>query len=449
MACNPRHMLPAMSGKPVRDLYDVHMDTSRTLGHSYHARLIDAGLQRALAAAGAVVIEGARATGKTMTAMHAASSYAFIDDAAVQRLIDVAPGQVLEGTSPRLLDEWQTATELWNLVRRAVDASAEPGRFILTGSAVPDDDATRHTGAGRFLRIRQRTMSWREKLDTVGPSVSLTGLFDGERPASDLTPSTDLGTVVDRILQPGFPAMTMLEPEQSAARLRGYIDDVARVDIHRLADIRHSPTVITQLVRALARSVASEVTFTTLAADLSRVAPAIDPETVSRYVDLLGRVFLVETQQPWAPTLRSRARVRTAPKLHLVDAALAAAALGAGRQALLADTETLGLLFETSVVHDLTVFAETLDGEVRHFRDSNGHEIDAIVSLPDGRWGAVEVKLGGRQLAAGAASLGRAVAQVDTTHTGEPAFRLVVTGTGPIVVTDDGTVSAPLHALAP
>lgn len=425
------------------------MDTSKVLGHTYHARLIDAELQRALATAGAVVIEGARATGKTMTAMHAASSYAFIDDADVQRLVEVAPAQILEGASPRLLDEWQTATELWNLVRRAVDAGPGPGRFILTGSAVPDDDATRHTGAGRFLRIRQRTMSWREKLETTGTSVSLAGLFDGEQPASDLTTSTDLDAVVDGILRPGFPAMTRLEPEQSAARLGAYIDDAARVDIHRLADVRHSPTVIIHLIRALARSTASEVTFATLASDLRSVAPAIDPETVSRYVDLLGRVFLVEAQQPWTPTLRSRARIRTAPKLHLVDAALAAAALGAGRRTLLADVETLGLLFESAVVHDLTVFAATIAGEVRHYRDSNGYEIDAIVSLPDGRWGAVEVKLGGKQLATGAASLDRAVAQIDTTRTGEPAFRLVVTGTGPVVVTESGTVSAPLHTLAP
>jgi uncharacterized protein len=166
-------------------------------------------------------------------------------------------------------------------------------------------------------------------------------------------------------------------------------------------------------------------------------------------VGLLQRLFIVEAQRPWTPALRSRARVRTSPKLHLVDPALAAAALGAGTQKLRGDLQTLGVLFESAVVHDLSVFASAIDGEVSPYRDSNGKEIDAIITLPDGRWGAVEAKLGGQQLAAGAASLQAVIAQVDIETVGDPVFRLVVTGTGPILVTDDGTVTAPLNALAP
>ncbi len=425
------------------------MDTAQVLGREYRPRVIDAALQRALAASGAVVIEGARASGKTMTALNAAASYVFIDDAEVQRLLDVAPRSLLDGDAPRLLDEWQVAPELWNLVRRAVDSAVEPGRFILTGSAVPPDDLTRHTGAGRFLRLRQRTMSGWEKLDAPSAALSLSGLFDGQLPKADLGAAPDLDTVIDDLLRPGFPAMTTLSPTRSAARLRGYIDDVARTDIHRIADIRHGPDVVKQLVAALARSVASEVTYTTLAADLRTVAPAIDQETVSTYVGLLQRLFIVEAQRPWTPALRSRARVRTSPKLHLVDPALAAAALGAGRQHLQGDLKTLGTLFESAVVHDLTVFAAAIDGEVRHYRDSNDKEIDAVITLPDGRWGAVEVKLGGQQFTAAADSLRAVIAQVDTAAIGEPSFRLVITGTGPILVTDDGIATAPLSALAP
>lgn len=419
------------------------------LGQEYRPRVIDAALQRALAASGAVVIEGARASGKTMTALHVAASYVFIDDAEVQRLLEVAPRSLLEGAAPRLLDEWQVAPDLWNLVRRAVDSAVEPGRFILTGSAVPPDDVTRHTGAGRFLRLRQRTMSGWEKLQAPAGGVSLSDLFDGELPKTDLDTAPDLDTVIENLLRPGFPAMTTLSLAQSAARLRGYIDDVARTDIHRIADIRHDPEVVKQLIAALARSVASEVTYRTLASDLRTVAPAIDEETVSNYVGLLQRLFIVETQRPWTPALRSRARVRTSPKLHLVDPALGAAALGAGPQQLRGDLNALGTLFESAVVHDLTVFASAIAGQVNHYRDSNSKEIDAIITLPDGRWGAVEVKLGGQQFAAGAASLQSVIAQVDTAAIGEPAFRLVVTGTGPVLVTDDGTVTAPLSALAP
>lgn len=425
------------------------MDTKAVLGQAYRPRVIDSALQRGLAASGAVVIEGARASGKTMTALHAAASYVFVDDPETQQLLAVAPRSLLEGQAPRLLDEWQVAPELWNLVRRAVDAAVEPGRFVLTGSAVPSDDVTRHTGAGRFLRLRERTMSWWEKLDSPSGAVSLRALFDGELPTTDLDAAPELDTVIESLLRPGFPAMTSLAPEQSADRLRGYIDDVARTDIHRIADIRHEPEVIKQIVRALARSVASEVTYRTLAADARAIAPTLDVETVSSYVGLLQRLFVVEEQRPWTPALRSRARVRTSPKLHLVDAALAAAALGAGARQLRGDLNTLGTLFESAVVHDLTVLASGLGGEVAHYRDSNEKEIDAIIVLPDGRWAAVEVKLGGRQVAAGAASLQAAIAHVDTSKVGEPEFRLVVTGTGPILVLEGGTVTAPLTALAP
>jgi uncharacterized protein len=425
------------------------MNTLEVLGQVYRPRVIDAGLRRALSAAGAVVVEGARASGKTMTALHAAGSYAFIDDPATQRLLEIAPRTLLEGDAPRLLDEWQVAPELWNQVRRAVDGTTAPGRFILTGSAVPTDDIVRHTGAGRFLRLRQRTMTWGEKLDITGPSVSIGGLFLGERPVANMRAGMELGEVIDNILRPGFPAMTALGLEQSADRLRAYIDEVARTDIRRLADVRHEPNVIKQLISGLARSVASDVTYKTLAADVATVAPTIDVETISSYVGLLERLFIVEQQRPWTPNLRSRARLRTSPKLHLVDASLAAAALGAGSKRLLSDLETVGVLFESAVVHDLMVLASAIDGEVRHYRDSNGKEIDAIIMLPDGRWGAVEVKLGGAQMLAGIRSLSAAIDQIDTDTVGQPAFRLVVTGTGPILTADDSTIISPLSALVP
>lgn len=425
------------------------MDTSEVLGQPYRPRLLDGPLQQALGIAGAVVIEGARATGKTMTALHAAASYVFLDDPETQQILGVAPRTILEGDAPRLLDEWQLSPDLWNLVRRAVDATPERGRFILTGSAVPADDATRHTGAGRILRLRQRTMSSWEKLEPASTSVSLSALFDGMRPSPDLDAAPHLDVVIDDVLRPGFPALVDLDVENSATFLRAYVDEIGRADIQRLADVRHSPDVIRRLIAAIARSVASDVAFTTLTADVRTVAPSINAETVSTYVGLLERMFIVEEQRPWTPALRSRARLRTAPKLHLVDPALAAAVLGAGHHQLRSDLTTLGLLFESAVVHDLAVLTTALGGEVRHYRDSNGKEIDAVITLPDGRWAAVEVKLGGPQVTAGAASLRDAVAQIDTVAVGEPAFRLVVTGTGPVIMFDDDTVTCPLRALAP
>ncbi len=278
--------------------------------------------------------------------------------------------------------------------------------------------------------------------------MSIARLFEGIRPSAYANTEIELDHVVDHILRPGFPAMTALSPEQSADRLRAYIDDVARTDIRRLADVRHKPDVIRQLIAAISRSVASEVNCTTLANDVRVIAPNIDLETTSSYVELLQRLFIVDSQQPWTPKLRSRARLRVSPKLHLVDASLAAAALGAGPVHLRNDLETLGMLFESAVIHDLMVFVSAMGGEVRHDRDSNGKEIDAVTVLADGRWGAIEVKLGGGQILNGIKSLRRAFDQIDTKTMGDPAFRLVVTGTGPILTADDGTVSAPLSALS-
>ena len=427
------------------------MDTSAGAGQDrpYRPRLIDAALTDALRVAGAVVIEGARGVGKTMTAAHAARSTVYLDDPANQELALIAPDAVLGGPAPRLLDEWQVAPHLWNAVRRAVDASPSRGLFILTGSAVPPDDITRHTGAGRFLRLRQRTMTTHEKRGMHTDGVSLRDLFDGHRPPAAPAAGTSLSDVVDQILRPGFPAMTTLAPDDAATLLTSYLDDAARTDLPRLGEIRHDPVVITRVLTGIARSVASDVTYTTLASDARAVAPGIKAETVSTYVNLLRRLYLVEEQQAWTPRLRSRARWRTAPKLHLADPALAAAAIGAGRETLLRDPATLGVLFESAAHHDLTVYAAGLRGEVRHYRDSNGKEIDAVVALADGRWAAVEVKLAAAQLPAAVASLDAAVSTIDTDAVGAPAFRLVVTGTGPTLTTTDGTVTCPLHLLRP
>lgn len=384
-----------------------------------------------------------------MTALNMAGSFSFLDDPQVRQLVELAPAAILDGAKPRLLDEWNIAPDLWNLVRRAVDASMEPGLFILTGSALPADDVTRHTGAGRFLRLRERTMSWWEKLPPQNVHLSLKDLFDGGCPEAEMGHMSDLRAVIEALLQPGFPAMRNVDCDLAADRLRGYIDDVVRTDVPRLRSIRHEPTVLRQLITALSRSVSSEVSLATLVRDTRAVAPDIDPRTVREYLSLLERLFVVEEQLPWTPALRSRARVRTQPRFHLVDPALAAAALHADAAYLLRDVTTAGILFESAVVHDLTVLVSPLGGEVRFYRDSYGNELDAVVSLPDGRWGAVEVKLGGRQVEAGITSLNKTISQIDTQQVNLPSFRLVVTGTGPVFTADDGTVTAPLSALAP
>ncbi|MDR2974868.1 MAG: DUF4143 domain-containing protein [Propionibacteriaceae bacterium] len=426
------------------------METREPLGRVYRPRLIDAQVEDGLETAGAVLIEGIRSCGKTMTALNAAHSYAFLDSPDSRRLAEVAPEALLVGETPRLLDEWQLAPDLWNPVRRAVDAADQPGRFILTGSAVPADDITRHTGAGRFLRLREHTLAWAERpLAEVFAPVSLSRLFAGEVPAPDLGATMDYAQVIEELARPGFPGMYSLSSSRGLAMLRAYIDDVSRLDVPSLVDMRHDPIVIQQLMASLARSTASDVTFTTLAADVRAVAPGIKPETVASYVNVLERVFAVDRQKAWTPSLTSRARLRTSPKLHLADPSLAVAAMGVTARALSGDVLVAGLVFESAVIHDLRVHTQALGGQIRHYRDSNGHEMDAVVLLPDGTWGAVEVKLGGGQAGAGAKSLNAAVGQLDYGSSPRPSFRLIVTGTGGTYVMTDGTITCPLAALRP
>ena len=422
------------------------MDTSEITGVSYLPRTVDPLMVRVLESTGAAILEGPRGCGKTMTGLAHASSYTLLDTPEAQMAAEVDPRLLLAGASPRLLDEWQIVPQIWNLARREVDFSPEPGRFILTGSAVPATDPIRHTGAARFIRVRQRTMTWAEKENSLDDGgVSLSALFEGESPQPSMS-AAPLEHIVQNVLRPGFPGLLNSPSDIAARSMESYIKDIATTDLNRLASLRSEPAVVEQLIASLARSTASEVSQATLRKDMSRTLPAPSEGTTAKLLELLERVFLLETIRPWAVSLRSKARLRRSPKYHLADPALAAAALHADANRLSTDLATLGFLFESAVVHDLLVYAEALGGHVHHYRDSNGHEIDAVLTMPNGNWAAIEVKLGGGQSQRGAGSLASAVGQIDAAP---PAFKAVITGTGFTATLPDGTITFPLHALRP
>lgn len=414
----------------------------------YHSRVVDEELKRRLAAAGAVVIEGPKACGKTETATQVAASAVMLDvDAGARRALAVDASLVLEGAAPRLLDEWQVAPELWNHVRRAVDAAGEPGRFILTGSAVPPDDADRHTGAGRFSFLRMRPMSLYETGHSTG-EISLAALFDGSTarsPASDLT----VYDLTERIAVGGWPAHHDRPLPDATQAGRDYLRQVREVDVSRIGARARDPIRVGRLMTSVARNVATEVKNSVLAADAGGPDGPLHPHTVADYLDALSRLMVIEDQPAWSPHMRSKAVLRKSPKRHFADPSLAVAALGAGPDRLLEDLELLGLLFESLVVRDLRVYAQSLDGEVFHYRDDYGVEVDAVVQLPDGRWGAFEVKLGEGLVDEGAASLRRFARQVDTARSGEPAILAVICGRGYGYVRDDGIGVVPIGGLGP
>ena len=362
--------------------------------NGYRQRIVDQIVHSAMDTFGAVIIQGPRAAGKTTTGLQVAASSIRLDSSPeVAALAETSPGTVLGGKTPRLLDEWQLAPTLWNAVRHEVDERALPGQFVLTGSATPADDITRHSGAGRFLRVTLRPMTLAESGESI-EAFTLADLFDNAKIGGVGGPTVEDYT--DLLIRGGWPALVAQPNRSPREYLSSYLDDVARVDLPH-ADLRADPMRMRALIRALARNVSTEIS----ASKLSKESEIGDPDTevsaqtVRKYLDALTRVFVVEEQPAWATHLRSKVRLRTQPKWHFIDPSLAASAIGASRGALLNDLNTLGLLFESLCIRDLRVYAQQLAGAVYHYRDEVGLEVDAIVELNDGRWAAFEVKMGG------------------------------------------------------
>ena len=407
----------------------------------YRTRLADHELSRRLGAAGAVVIEGPKACGKTATARQAAASEVLLDvDARARRAITVDPVLVLEGAAPRLLDEWQTAPEIWNYVRRAVDDRARPGQFILTGSAVPADDVTRHTGAGRLTRLRLRPMSLFETGRSSG-AVSLRELLAGGAPRSA---EADLSVkeLAEQVCTGGWPGNLPRTTNQALQANRAYLDEIRRVDVSRVDGTQRDPAKVGDFLRSFARNVATYAAASTMAADLNN-------HTADAYLTALERLMIIEDQPAWTPHLRSRSRLRGAAKRHFVDPSLAVAALRADPDRLLKDLGLLGFLFESLVIRDLRVYAGSSDAEVLQYRDNTGLEVDAVVQAADGAWAALEIKLGAGMIDAAAAALRRFAGRVDAARSGAPAALAVIVPGGYGYVRDDGIGVIPLAALGP
>jgi len=414
----------------------------------YCPRIADAELRSCLASAGAVVIEGLKACGKTRMAQQLAASAVLLDvDPSARQALAVDPALVLAGARPRLLDEWQVEPALWNQVRRAVDACGEPGQFLLTGSAVPADDAARHTGAGRFSFLRLRPMTLLE-IGAGQGGVSLAALLAGE-PTSCADPGLAVADLAELVCRGGWPAQLGRPLAATSRAARDYLEQVRQVDVQRVDGRRRDPQRLGTLLRSLARNVATEVSLTTLAADAGGADGPLDPRTVADHLQALERLMVLENQPAWRPHLRSKAALRQAPRRHFCDPSLAVAALGGSPDRLLKDLEWLGLLFESLVIRDLRVLAQALDGEVFHYRDNYGVEVDAIVQLRNGRWGAIEIKLGQGQVEAAASSLLRFRSQLDIGRTGEPAFLAVVCGSGYGYRRADGISVVPAGSLGP
>ena len=423
----------------------------------YKSRIVDRQLREELSVMGAVVVEGAKWCGKTTTAEQAAASIIYIDEEGKTDenilLARTAPGRILDGQAPRLVDEWQLAPSLWDAVRFRVDRAKTPGAYILTGSSVPPKtDEIHHSGAGRFSWLRMRPMSLWESGDSAG-GASLTSLFSGEIP--DGAPSTDapLEEIAFLLCRGGWPYVSSMKTESALRVAFSYLDAVVKSDISRVDGVERDEDRARRLMRSYARLQGTQSTARAIQMDLAANEPkSFGEATVCSYLNALKGIFTIEDMPAWCPNLRSKAPVRTSDTRYFTDPSIAAAALGLGPEDIMDDLRTFGLFFETMAMRDLRVYAASLGGSVSHFKDANGLECDAVVHLRNGRYGLVEIKLGGRELIEkGAATLSKLAALIDTGKMKAPSFKMIVTAVGGFAYRrpEDGIIVCPLAALKP
>jgi len=404
----------------------------------YLKRISDSELQRKLNSAGALLIRGAKACGKTESAKQFAGSILELDqDEQVPLLIDTVPQRLLLGKTPRLIDEWQVQPKIWNYIRHEIDNRKQSAQFILTGSANPEENVKMHSGAGRFTILDMRTMSWQE-LGFSSGKVSLKNLFeDGKVDIYD--EPTELEFIVEKLIIGGFPALIGKSIKQASDLNRAYIDLLAEIDMSRVSATKRDPVKVRNLLRSLARNTATMVDIKTLEMDIrEKEHNDISRPTIYDYLDALDRLMIIENQPAWNTHIRSSSSLRKSPKRHFTDVSLAVAALGADKKSLLNDVKFTGFLFESLAIHELRVYAQANDAKVYHYRDSSGLEVDAIVQKYNRDWCAFEIKLGTGQIEEAAASLNKFVSILDEKRVEPPKSLNIITGTGISYTRKDG-----------
>ena len=417
----------------------------------YKPRVIDSAVCRYLSAFGAVCIEGPKWCGKTWTSSFHSKSEFLIGDPANnfqnRKLAEMSPSIVLEGETPRLLDEWQEVPSIWDAVRYTVDGRAEKGQFILTGSSTPKRKGVLHSGAGRIGRLRMRTMSLYESGESSG-TVSLEELCNGKiTPA--MTGEVSLRDLAYYTVRGGWPGNLNVAPENASLLPQSYLDAILDDDSQRIDDKKYDVTKMRLLLRSLARNESTTAAKKKLLNDIREFDDeAIDMDTIATYLDVFDRLFLLDNQLPFSANIRSSVRVKQAEKRHFCDPALACALLKATPDKLIGDLETFGFLFEALVERDLKIYAESFGANLYHYQDYNNKEIDAVVELKDGKWCAFEIKLGANQIDKAATELVALRNDIEKNGGVAPSVLCVICGlSNAAYVRPDGVFVVPITAL--
>lgn len=414
----------------------------------YLPRICDDLLQKQLHSSGAVLIEGAKWCGKTSTARQASKSVVYMQDpdksAGYLSLADTMPSLLLKGEKPRLIDEWQMAPVLWDAVRFDVDKRGMPGQFILTGSAVPRDGVTAHTGTGRISRLTLRPMSLFESNDSTG-SVSLRSLFSGERDIEGESPLM-VPDIAKLICRGGWPEAVVNRDETFRMAIN-YVNAVIESDVQRVDGVERNPERVRLLLRSYARNISTLASLSAIQGDVEARDRALSENTLYSYMNALRRIFVIEDVPAWQPSLRSKTAIRTSDKRQFADPSIATAVMQANEHSILQDFNYFGFLFESLCTRDLRVYTQANDGDVFHYRDKDGLEADLILRLRDGRWAAVEVKLGSKDIENAAIHLNRLRNKINADKMGEPSFLMVITGGQFAYRRNDGVLIVPIGCL--
>lgn len=419
----------------------------------YLPRIADNLLKAKLSYSGAVLIEGPKWCGKTWTARQMAKSELKMQDpdnsAKYLQVANLQPSQLLLGDTPRLLDEWQMAPVLWDAVRYAVDERNDVGQFILTGSAVPTDNQTMHSGVGRIARLKMYPMSLYESRESNG-AISLKDLFSAPETISAES-KLSLPEIAFVITRGGWPAAVTSKTEASAlARASEYIDQVIESDVSRLDNIEKNPERVRMLLRSYARNISTLASLKTIRDDVfTEYRDGLSDKTISQYLNILNRIFVIQDIPAWQPSLRSKTAIRTAAKRQFIDPSLAAAVMRLTPDRFFDEINYFGFLFESLCERDLKIYAEAIDGDLYHYRDADGLEIDAIICLRNGHWGAIEIKLGDTDYEEAAANLIALSEKVETKNQPKPSFLAIVTGQDYAYRREDGVYVVPIGCLKP
>ena len=421
----------------------------------YKPRIADIILEEKLQAMGAVLIEGPKYCGKTTLGIQHAESVLFMSDPDTKdqnlALAQTNISRLLQGDTPRLIDEWQIVPQFWDAVRNEVDHRGEDAQFILTGSSVPPNtDRIYHTGTGRMAWLKLRTMSLWESGDSSG-DISLAELFKSD---TLIDGQNDIG--LDRLAflacRGGWPKAVLSKRHGAAlTQAEEYFEAVVRFDISRADGVGRDEEIARRLMRSYARNQGSQATAGTILEDIQASGGApINENTVYSYIKALKKIFVIEDSAAWNPNLRSKTAIRTSDTRYFADPSIATAALGLGPEDLINDMKTFGFVFETLCIRDLRVYAEAIKGTVYHYRDKNNLECDAVIHLRNGKYGLVEIKIGGHDLIEeGAATLTGLSRKIDTSKMNPPSFLMVLTGVGDYAYKrpQDGVLVVPIGCL--